>query len=69
MHIHEFSRVNRQRAKRWHPKGLDSWSLSDWATALAGEVGDAAAGLSDQADPAFTAFKANLVASTEVEHA
>jgi len=36
----EFSRINRQRAERWHPQGLQSWSLSDWATALSGEVGE-----------------------------
>lgn len=29
-----------QRALRWHPRGLDSWSPADWAVALAGEVGE-----------------------------
>lgn len=33
--------ISRQRAIRWHPLGLNSWSLSDWFTALAGEVGEA----------------------------
>lgn len=28
------------RALRWHPNGLDSWTESDWACALAGEVGE-----------------------------
>jgi NTP pyrophosphatase (non-canonical NTP hydrolase) len=28
------------RALRWHPDGLNSWSESDWACALAGEVGE-----------------------------
>jgi NTP pyrophosphatase (non-canonical NTP hydrolase) len=38
--LRNFSRVNKARAERWHPKGLNSWSLSDWFTALAGEVGE-----------------------------
>jgi NTP pyrophosphatase (non-canonical NTP hydrolase) len=33
--------VNLARCLRWHPAGLNSWSLSDWAVALAGEVGEA----------------------------
>lgn len=36
-----FSRYNLERCQRWHPKGIDSWSLSDWATAAAGEMGEA----------------------------
>jgi NTP pyrophosphatase (non-canonical NTP hydrolase) len=32
--------ANASRGKRWHPSGLVSWSLSDWFTALAGEVGE-----------------------------
>jgi NTP pyrophosphatase (non-canonical NTP hydrolase) len=35
--LHE---ANASRGKRWHPSGLVSWSLSDWFTALAGEVGE-----------------------------
>lgn len=35
-----FSKVNRARAERWHPRGIASWSLSDWAVALMGEVGE-----------------------------
>lgn len=38
--ISEISRINLQRCLRWHPQGINSWSLSDWATALAGEVGE-----------------------------
>jgi len=34
------STVNLQRCLRWHPQGIESWSLSDWAVALAGEVGE-----------------------------
>src|SRR5882757_2944807 len=33
--------VSLLRCDRWHPNGIDSWSLSDWATAVAGEVGEA----------------------------
>lgn len=33
--------ISLKRALRWHPIGLHSWSLSDWFTALAGEVGEA----------------------------
>lgn len=33
-------RENASRGKRWHPSGLVSWSLSDWFTAMAGEVGE-----------------------------
>lgn len=35
------SRINYSRALRWHPAGLNAWSMSDWFTALAGEVGEA----------------------------
>jgi NTP pyrophosphatase (non-canonical NTP hydrolase) len=35
--LHE---ANVSRGKRWHPSGLVSWSLSDWFTAMAGEVGE-----------------------------
>lgn len=38
--IREISRINLQRCLRWHPAGINSWSLSDWAVALAGEVGE-----------------------------
>lgn len=33
-------RVNRDRSDRWHPAGLHSWSLSDWAIAFMGEAGE-----------------------------
>lgn len=32
---------NVTRCVRWHPKGINSWSLSDWAVAMAGEAGEA----------------------------
>lgn len=38
--IDRLTRVSIERAKRWHPRGLESWSLSDWFTALAGELGE-----------------------------
>lgn len=34
--------TNIRRAHRWHPDGLDSWSVSDWLLAFAGEAGEAA---------------------------
>jgi NTP pyrophosphatase (non-canonical NTP hydrolase) len=40
----EFSQANRERCESPHGFNhrLDGWSLSDWLTALAGEVGEAA---------------------------
>lgn len=44
MHMHEFSEDNRIRCES--PYGFDHqinmWSLSDWVTATAGELGEAA---------------------------
>lgn len=37
-----FRVANVTRCLRWHPKGIDSWSPSDWLTALVGEVGELA---------------------------
>lgn len=28
------------RCNKWHPEGINSWSLSDWATAAVGEMGE-----------------------------
>lgn len=39
--LRDISQVNLARCLRWHPGGINSWSLSDWAVALAGEVGEA----------------------------
>lgn len=36
--IPHISQINLSRCGRWHP--LESWSLSDWGVALAGEVGE-----------------------------
>lgn len=35
-----YSVVSKSRAMRWHRGGLDEWSVTDWACALAGEVGE-----------------------------
>ncbi len=40
--LQQFSQINKQRCERWHPMGINSWSLSDWLTATAGELGEAA---------------------------
>lgn len=39
-HLNYIAHLNLQRSNRWHTAGIDSWSLSDWAVALAGEVGE-----------------------------
>ncbi len=33
--------ANLSRCKRWHPGGIEDWSLSDWAIAMMGEAGEA----------------------------
>lgn len=33
-------RVNISRSAKWHPGGIDDWSLADWAVASAGEMGE-----------------------------
>jgi NTP pyrophosphatase (non-canonical NTP hydrolase) len=38
--IPHISVISFARALRWHTNGLESWSMSDWFTALAGEVGE-----------------------------
>lgn len=37
-----FRKANVTRCLRWHPKGLNSWSSSDWITAVTGELGELA---------------------------
>lgn len=32
--------TNLSRCKRWHPGGVDDWSLADWGVAMAGEAGE-----------------------------
>lgn len=33
--------INASRSKRWHPDGLNEWSVNDWLTAFGGEAGEA----------------------------
>ncbi|MCE9618451.1 MAG: hypothetical protein K8R92_00900 [Planctomycetes bacterium] len=33
--------VNVERAMRWHPGGLEDWSVNDWLLAFGGEAGEA----------------------------
>jgi NTP pyrophosphatase (non-canonical NTP hydrolase) len=37
-----FRQVNVSRCLRWHPAGIESWSPSDWITAIVGELGEMA---------------------------
>ena len=37
-----FRKANLTRCLKWHPKGIGSWSPSDWLTAITGELGEAA---------------------------
>jgi NTP pyrophosphatase (non-canonical NTP hydrolase) len=39
--FNDFNNANVSRCLRWHPSGIDSWSLSDWAVAVTGELGEA----------------------------
>lgn len=34
--------ANVARCLKWHPGGIESWSASDWMTAIVGELGEAA---------------------------
>jgi len=38
----DFREANVSRCKRWHPQGIESWSPSDWLTAVTGELGELA---------------------------
>lgn len=42
MNFNQFRKLNRSRAGHWHPKGIESWSPSDWVTAIVGELGEMA---------------------------
>ena len=37
----DLAKAGLARAYRWHPGGLTDWSVSDWAVAAAGEIGEA----------------------------
>lgn len=38
----EFRAANKARCLKWHPAGIESWSPSDWLTAVTGELGELA---------------------------
>ena len=37
-----FREANVTRCRKWHPDGIESWSPSDWLTAVTGELGELA---------------------------
>ena len=37
-----FRSANVKRCLKWHPNGIESWSPSDWLTAVTGELGELA---------------------------
>lgn len=37
-----FRAANVARCVKWHPHGINSWSASDWLTAVTGELGELA---------------------------
>lgn len=37
-----FREANVARCVKWHPQGINSWSPSDWLTAVTGELGELA---------------------------
>jgi NTP pyrophosphatase (non-canonical NTP hydrolase) len=37
-----FREANVARCLKWHPQGIESWSPSDWVTAIVGELGEMA---------------------------
>lgn len=38
----QFRHANKTRCTKWHPNGIESWSDSDWITAIVGELGELA---------------------------
>jgi len=38
----QFRKANVTRCLKWHPAGIQSWSSSDWLTAVTGELGELA---------------------------
>jgi len=38
----QFRAANVARCLKWHPGGIESWSASDWLTAVTGELGELA---------------------------
>lgn len=42
MRINELFNTSIERAKKWHPGGIEEWSALEWAGAMCGEAGEAA---------------------------
>lgn len=42
MTFDDFRKANVTRCMKWHPQGINSWSSSDWLTAVTGELGELA---------------------------
>ena len=42
MDLQKLFDVNIDRAKKWHPGGIEDWSPLEWAGAMCGEAGEAA---------------------------
>lgn len=40
--FNRFREINVIRCNRWHPQGIESWTPSDWLTAVCGELGELA---------------------------
>lgn len=40
--IQSISTINRRRGRRWHRRGLEDWTVLEWAGAMVGEAGEAA---------------------------
>lgn len=40
--FNQFRAANVARCLKWHPAGIESWSPSDWMTAVTGELGELA---------------------------
>ena len=40
--FNDFRTANLERCIKWHPSGIESWSPSDWLTAVTGELGELA---------------------------
>lgn len=40
--IDSISTINAKRARRWHPRGIEDWTVLEWAGAMCGEAGETA---------------------------
>jgi NTP pyrophosphatase (non-canonical NTP hydrolase) len=39
--LSQLSRQSESRCRRWHPEGIEDWSVNDWLCAMGGEAGEA----------------------------